>query len=279
MYLSLHNISIVLCCCFASTLLLPFISIILATQTYHEDGPASWNETLVFDINNPRDLDYKTIDVSVYSDRQGTRGHHLNFLGRVKISGASVPSSESGSSVQHYPLDKRGLFSNVKGEIALKLYAVHGGVPQEPVVQQHAVPSSVAAENEGTGRFEEPEFQKTPFEEINTNSFDEEVKVEVKKKKKEKEVRTFHSIGTGAGGPPQSAPPPMREKPLVVETRADFAKAAAPAASVMQMQMPRQNPDHMLVETRPPVAARLRYRAGPSLGQGNKGDGPGPRFV
>ncbi|KAE8682229.1 threonylcarbamoyladenosine tRNA methylthiotransferase-like [Hibiscus syriacus] len=269
------------------------------TQTKHKDLNPSWNEKFVFDVNNPGDLEYKTVVVTVYNDKQGDRGHHRNFLGRVKISGGSVPSSESGSGVQRYPLDKRGLFSNIKGDIALKIYGVHDGVPQEPVVQR-AVPERVVAENEETGGFEEPQSEKIPFEEIDTNSYEEEVKVEEKEKKKEKEqevrtfhsigtdtnsfdeevkveekkekkkkeqeARTFHSIGTGASGPPpappQSAPPPVKEKPPVVDTRADFAKAAPPAASVMHMQMPRQNPDYLLVETRPPVAAHLRYRGG-----------------
>ncbi|KAL4334428.1 hypothetical protein GQ457_07G020120 [Hibiscus cannabinus] len=253
------------------------------TQTKHKDLNPSWNEKLVFSVKDPRDLDYRTLDVTVYNDRQGSdRGHHRNFLGRVKVSCALVPSEESGSSVQHYPLDKRGLFSNIKGEIALKIYAVHDGVPQEPVVQR-AVPESVAAGNEEARRLQEPQFEKapfeeidtnrfdeepqlekTPFEEINTQRFDEEIKLEEKKekKKKEQEVRTFHSIGTGAGGPPQSAPPPIKENPPVVETRTDFAKATPPAASIMHMQVPRQNPDYMLVETRPPVAAHLRYRGG-----------------
>lgn len=263
------------------------------TQTKHKDLNPSWHESLVFDISQPGDLEYKTIDVTVYNDREGNHGHHRNFLGRVKISGASVPSSESGSSVQHYPLDKRGLFSNIKGEIALKLYQVCDELPREQV--QRAVPASVVAENEETGRFQESQFNETPFQEINggrfqesqfqetpfqeinnVNNFDEEIKVDEKKKKKKKkepevrtfhsigkepEVRTFHSVGTGTGGPPP-APPPMKEKPPAVEIRADFAKAAAPAASVMHMQMPRQNPDYLLVETRPPVAARLRYRGG-----------------
>ncbi|KAE8668490.1 cytochrome P450 81D1-like [Hibiscus syriacus] len=117
------------------------------TQTKHKDLNPSWNQKLVFDVNNLGDLEYQTLGVTVYNDRQGDRGHNRKFLGRVKISGGSVPSSESGSGVQHYPLDKCGLFSNIKGEIALKIYAVHDGVPQEPVVQC-AVRESVVAENE-----------------------------------------------------------------------------------------------------------------------------------
>ncbi|XWS21925.1 hypothetical protein CRYUN_Cryun30bG0098500 [Craigia yunnanensis] len=234
-----------------------------STQTKHKDLNPSWNEKLFFNVNNPSDLANKIIDVTVYNDRKVNRDHHKNFLGRVRISGVSVPSSESESSVQHYPLDKRGLFSHIKGDIALKIYAVHDGTSHH--AEQVRATSTSIPENEETGYFQESQFQETPFQEINTNNFDEEKK----KKKKEQEVRTFHSIGTGTGIPPPAAPPPMsagmgftamKEKAPVVQTRADFAKAASP--SVMHMQMPRQNPDFLLVETNPPVAARLRYRGG-----------------
>ncbi|XVF63329.1 hypothetical protein PTKIN_Ptkin09bG0079300 [Pterospermum kingtungense] len=240
------------------------------TQTKHKDLNPSWNENLVFNVNSPRDLANKIIDVTVYNDRKGSYGHHKNFLGRVRISGVSVPLSESDSSVQRYPLDKRGLFSHIKGDIALRIYAVlHDGASHQ-AEQVGAAPTGVP-ENEETGHFQEPQFQETPFQEINTNSFDEEIKVEAKKKKKkEPEVRTFHSIGTGTGGPPPAAAQPpkpaemgftaMKENAPAVQTRADFAKAAAP--SVMHMQIPRQNPEFQLVETSPPLAARLRYRGG-----------------
>ncbi|XP_017981040.1 PREDICTED: FT-interacting protein 1 [Theobroma cacao] len=240
------------------------------TQTKHKDLNPSWNQKLVFNVDNPRDLPNKIIDVTVYNDRKGSHGHRKNFLGRVRISGVSVPSSETETSIQRYPLDKLGLFSHVKGDIALKLYAVHDGASHhaEPV---RPTPTSIP-ENEEKSPFQETQFQETPFQEINTNNFDEEIKAEEKKKKKKKkeqEVRTFHSIGTGTGGPPPAAPTPMsagigfaamKEKTPMVETRADFAKAAPP--SVMHMQLPRQNPEFLLVETSPPLAARLRYRGG-----------------
>lgn len=131
------------------------------------------------------------------------------------------------------------------------------------------------------------ETEETPLQEINTNRLDEErerqnepIVEKVFKKKKEKEVRTFHSIGTtgaaaGGGGGGHTAPPPMaysgfgfenqhQVKAPVFETRRDFAQAGPPAAaaSVMKMQRPMQNPEFSVVETSPPLAARLRYRVG-----------------
>lgn len=93
------------------------------TQTKLKDLNPSWGEKLQFNVSDPNNLPHQTIDVVVYNDRQG--GHHKNFLGRVRISGVSVPDSESESQTQRYPLDKRGLFSNIRGDIALRIYAIH----------------------------------------------------------------------------------------------------------------------------------------------------------
>ncbi|XP_055810278.1 uncharacterized protein LOC129880323 [Solanum dulcamara] len=105
------------------------------------------------------------------------------------------------------------------------------------------------------------ENRATPFQEINTNKFEEQYmkETETKKtmKKKEPKVRTFHSIPAQAPTPASSSPPP----PVVIEKRVDFAKIGGSMASnVMQMQIgggPR--PEFGLVETRPPLAARMGY--------------------
>ncbi|GMY29446.1 FT-interacting protein 1 [Fagus crenata] len=229
------------------------------TQTKQQDLNPYWNEKLVFNLNNSEELERKTIDVVVYNDRNG--GHqHKNFLGRVRIYGASVPLSESAATIQRYPLDKRGIFWNaIKGDIALRIYALEGSSAFYPPPPQ-----------DGGGVVEDA--QTVPLQEINTNNIiqdEEEIRVEGKKKKKrEKEVRTFHSLGTGAHESRPAPPPPSvftggfgfdAKAPVVTKTRTDFAQAGP--ANMMQMQAPmRQNPEYGLVETRPPLAARLRYR-------------------
>ncbi|KAM1392307.1 hypothetical protein ACFX13_020299 [Malus domestica] len=251
------------------------------TQTKPKDLNPYWNEKLVFNIDDPSHLSHKTVDVVVYNDRK--TGHHKNFLGRVRISGDSVPLSESQATVQRYPLDKRGLFSNVKGDIALRIYAVQdyssngdfAPPPQAPPVLNDEF---VTASTGGAAEAAPP----PPLQEINTNRIDEEIHHrqfggEKIKKKKEKEVRTFHTIGTGTGGGGGvgggggSYPPPpmsygsgfetshMKEKAPTVETRTDFARAGPATVMHMQQQAPRQNPEFALVETSPPLAAR-RYR-------------------
>ncbi|KAJ4964826.1 hypothetical protein NE237_016675 [Protea cynaroides] len=89
------------------------------TQTKVKDLNPVWNEKFVFNVSDPKDLPKKTIDIVVYDEWRG----HRNFLGRVKIFGVSIPNSEPEAGIQRYPLDKRGLFSNIRDDIALKIFA------------------------------------------------------------------------------------------------------------------------------------------------------------
>ncbi|KAI3717684.1 hypothetical protein L1987_69451 [Smallanthus sonchifolius] len=188
------------------------------TQTKTRDLHPAWNETLVFNVQDPKTLQFSTIDVTVYNDRNPD--HHKNFLGRVRISGSSVPSSEIEAHVQRYPLDKRGLFSNIRGDIALKIHAVHGHYFSNP-----------------------PPPQQVP----------EHSDKRKKHKQKQKEVRTFFSVSRGGPGP-------AGPTPVTVESKTGFMRAG-PAASMMHMQFPGQKPppNFGLVETRPPLAARMGY--------------------
>ncbi|KAL1564818.1 Multiple C2 domain and transmembrane region protein 6 [Salvia divinorum] len=242
------------------------------TSTKHKDLNPFWDEKLVFNIKNPRDLEKKSIDVLVYNDN---KEGHKNFLGKVRISGRFVPESEQESMGQRYPLEKRGPFSHVKGDIALKIYSVHGGAAAGGGFEGFEAVEEVLNHVDGNmedhyshhhhhhqkHKERERESAPPPLKEINTDKFDDEFfykgshdKIK-KKKSKEKEVRTFYSVGTGGGG----LPPPPPERP-VFEKRADFAKAGgAPAATVMQMQFPGQKPEYSVVETRPPLAARMGY--------------------
>ncbi|CAN1169746.1 FT-interacting protein 3 [Linum perenne] len=94
----------------------------LRTQVRNKDLNPIWNEKLIFPIGNVADLPYRTIDVSVFNDQ--ARSRTRNFLGKVRVSGSTVSSPETGESVEVriYSLDKRSLFSHVRGEITLKVY-------------------------------------------------------------------------------------------------------------------------------------------------------------
>ncbi|XP_010062431.2 FT-interacting protein 7 [Eucalyptus grandis] len=235
------------------------------TQTKPSDFNPQWNEKLLFNVTTPAQFPNATIEVVVYNDKTGGGGggHHKHFLGRVRISGGSVAWSESQAMVQRYPLDKPGLFSHTRGDLALRIYAIQGF--SEPFVANGA-----ACEDAGS-----------PLQEVNTNNLegdqdsgDKQKKKKKKKKKKqeEKELRTFYSVGNaatateGPANPPPMAPGYAFQAPPNVQMRADFAKASAPPANVMHMQVPRQKPEFGLVETpRPPVGAWTRFRGGDKM--------------
>ncbi|EYU46376.1 hypothetical protein ABFS82_04G047800 [Erythranthe guttata] len=89
------------------------------TQVKHRDLNPVWNEKLVFHVNDVADLPYRTIEVNVFNERRSNNSR--NFLGKVRVSGSTI-AREGEEMPQLYTLDKRSLFSHVRGELSLKLY-------------------------------------------------------------------------------------------------------------------------------------------------------------
>ncbi|KAG0464808.1 hypothetical protein HPP92_018972 [Vanilla planifolia] len=98
------------------------------------------------------------------------------FLGKVKISGSSFASSGSETLV-YYPLEKRSVFSQVKGEIGLKVYYVDDASPP-PADQKPEMPPAAEEKKEATNP--EDKEKKTEGEKA------EEPKAEEKDTEKEK---------------------------------------------------------------------------------------------
>ncbi|KAG4192388.1 hypothetical protein ERO13_A07G153800v2 [Gossypium hirsutum] len=59
------------------------------------------------------------VEVNVFNERRSSNSR--NFLGKVRVSGSSI-AKEGEEGPQMYTLDKRSLFSHIRGEITLKLY-------------------------------------------------------------------------------------------------------------------------------------------------------------
>ncbi|KAM0925449.1 hypothetical protein ACQ4PT_004125 [Festuca glaucescens] len=94
-----------------------------------------WNERLVFPVADPDDLPYRAIDVGVYNDRAAASsgsasaggGNGRNFLGKVRVPAAGVPAPGEPVVPQLFTLEKRSLFSHIRGEITLKIYRTGAG--------------------------------------------------------------------------------------------------------------------------------------------------------
>lgn len=89
------------------------------TTIKEKDLNPVWNESFYFNISDPSNLHYLTLDAYVYNNVKATNSR--SFLGKISLTGTSfVPYSDAV--VLHYPLEKRGIFSRVRGELGLKVY-------------------------------------------------------------------------------------------------------------------------------------------------------------
>ncbi|KAL8216691.1 hypothetical protein R6Q57_023528 [Mikania cordata] len=89
------------------------------TTVKEKDLDPVWDESFYFNISDPSILPNLTLDAFVYNNVKGANSR--SFLGKVSITGTSfVPYSDAV--VLHYPLEKRGIFSRVRGELGLKVY-------------------------------------------------------------------------------------------------------------------------------------------------------------
>eukprot|EP00252_Welwitschia_mirabilis_P012246 TRINITY_DN271_c0_g2_i1.p1 TRINITY_DN271_c0_g2~~TRINITY_DN271_c0_g2_i1.p1 ORF type:complete len:973 (+),score=154.53 TRINITY_DN271_c0_g2_i1:315-3233(+) len=91
------------------------------TPTKDKDLSPMWNEKLSFVVADPSNLPLETLDVYVYHENRSANSR--NFLGRVRIYGSSIPR-EAEAVVQQYPLEKRGIFSHIRGDISLRIYYI-----------------------------------------------------------------------------------------------------------------------------------------------------------
>ncbi|PSR91499.1 FT-interacting protein [Actinidia chinensis var. chinensis] len=120
------------------------------TTVKEKDLNPVWNESFYFNISDPSNLHNLTLDAYIYNDAKAAQSR--SFLGKVSINGTSfVPYLDSV--VLHYPLEKRGVFSRVRGELGLKVYitddpSIKSSTPlpaaEDARAHAQAVPKSVA---------------------------------------------------------------------------------------------------------------------------------------
>ncbi|XP_038680750.1 FT-interacting protein 3-like isoform X2 [Tripterygium wilfordii] len=92
------------------------------TTTKDKDLNPVWNESFYFNISDPDDLSNMNLEAYVYSHNKTSNAK--SFLGMVRLTGTSfVPISDAVA--LHYPLEKRGIFSRVKGELGLKVFVTN----------------------------------------------------------------------------------------------------------------------------------------------------------
>ncbi|GMI85459.1 multiple C2 domain and transmembrane region protein 14 [Hibiscus trionum] len=132
------------------------------TKTKFRDLNPVWDEKLEFLVHDIESMASEMLEINLYNDKKTVK--RSTFLGKIKLSGSLFVKSGDESLV-YYPLEKRSVFSQVKGEIGVKVY----------YVDEEAAP--VQADQK-----EETVDEKPPENEKPEPELEEEKKVEEKEK-------------------------------------------------------------------------------------------------
>ncbi|KAJ6433996.1 hypothetical protein OIU84_017666 [Salix udensis] len=166
------------------------------TKTKFRDLNPEWDEKLEF---------LRCLEISLYNDKK--TGKRSTFLGKVKIAGSAFAKS-GGETLVYYPLEKRSVFSQIKGELGLKVYYIDEDPPAPPAEQK---PEAKAPETEEN----KPAQEAKPEEEKKEEEKKEEPKTESNKEVKTEEEKP-------------SPPPPQEEDPKKAEEAAPPVKVENP---------------------------------------------------
>ncbi|GMP98235.1 hypothetical protein CsSME_00046203 [Camellia sinensis var. sinensis] len=181
------------------------------TKTKFRDLNPEWDEKLEFLVNEVDSMATEILELNVYNDKK--TGKRSIFLGKVKIAGSTFVKSGSETLV-YYPLEKRSVFSQIKGEIGLKVWYVDENPdPAEspPETEQKSdTPAPPAAEENPPEKEEEKKEEEKPVEEA---------------KKEEKQPENTKTEETPAAAPPPPPPAAEAENPPIAQADKQKEKA------------------------------------------------------
>ncbi|XP_022869291.1 protein QUIRKY-like [Olea europaea var. sylvestris] len=114
------------------------------TSTVYKNLNPVWNEALEFIVSDPKTMEFEELNVEVYNDKKHSNGNARknHFLGRVKLYGTQF-AKRGDEGLVYFTLEKKSVFSWIRGELGLKIYYYdeileQGSPPQEQ--QQHPPP-------------------------------------------------------------------------------------------------------------------------------------------
>ncbi|WRX23519.1 C2 domain - like 10 [Theobroma cacao] len=125
------------------------------TKTKFRDLNPVWDEKLEFLVHDIESMATEILEINLYNDKK--TGKRSTFLGKVKLAG-SVFVKAGDESLVYYPLEKRSVFSQIKGEIGVKVFYVDGETP--PVAAEAAAEEKAEAAGEKPLENPKPEEDK-----------------------------------------------------------------------------------------------------------------------
>ncbi|MCO5574140.1 hypothetical protein L7F22_027920 [Adiantum nelumboides] len=106
-------------------------------RTKPKDLNPVWDEPLDFWVTNPSELGLECLEATVYHDRGARKP---TFLGCVCVPGSSIVPRGQEALIS-YPLERKGLFSHIKGELGLKVFSlIKSLLPEAPPPPQPDAP-------------------------------------------------------------------------------------------------------------------------------------------
>ncbi|XP_022768245.1 protein QUIRKY-like [Durio zibethinus] len=116
------------------------------TSTIYRELNPVWNEALEFTVSDPENMDVEELEIEVFNDKKfgNGSGRKKHFLGRVKLYGSQF-AKRGEEGLVYFPLEKKSVFSWIRGEIGLRIYYYDEIVedqppPEEPPPQQQQQP-------------------------------------------------------------------------------------------------------------------------------------------
>lgn len=218
------------------------------TKTKFRDLNPQWDERLEFLVQDTESMGSEILELNVYNDKK--TGKRNTFLGKVKISGSTFVKAGSEALI-YYPLEKRSVFSQIKGEIGLKIWYVDEEVPPPPPPSKEekseAAPPPAATEEKPPEKEGEnkPEAAATAAEENKKDEAQPEEKQKEEEKKPAEEAKKEENppenkdVSTAAPAATPTAKPAEVEQAALSQTpqKSQKEKAAMAEKNVEMMRL------------------------------------------
>ncbi|KAE9602169.1 putative C2 domain, phosphoribosyltransferase [Lupinus albus] len=108
------------------------------TTTRFKDLNPVWNESLEFIVSDPDNMEYEELEIEVFNDKKfgNGSGRKNQFLGRVKLYGTQF-GRRGEEGLVYFTLEKKSVFSWIRGEIGLKIYYYDELLFEQEQEQEH----------------------------------------------------------------------------------------------------------------------------------------------
>ncbi|KAK7271125.1 hypothetical protein RJT34_26764 [Clitoria ternatea] len=190
------------------------------TTTKTRDLNPQWDEKLEFIVHDKDSMASETLEVNLYNDKK--TGKRSTFLGKVKISGSTFVKSGS-EAIVYYPLEKRSVFSQIKGELGLKVWYVDEDPPETENAGEKKEESAPVTEEKPPENSPDGERKEDKVEEKKEEEKKEEENKPKEETTEEEKPKEEAKVEEAPPTPPTEKPKQLKEKHVELQKRADLS--------------------------------------------------------